>query len=218
MSYGMVAVAGATLIGGMMSSSAQSDAANSAAGAQRDASSAQIGESRRQFDQIQELLNPWVTEGRYNLGKQGELIGRFGYGPQKDAIDAIAQGPEMAAGVQQGENAMVQNASATGGLRGGNLEGALAQFRPQMLAKLVNQRYQQYAGLNSQGQNAAAMVGNAAATSGQQVITALGDAGAATAGGYLAQGQATANMWGNASKSVGQFVGSGGWDRMMSKF
>ena len=79
--------------------------------------------------------------------------------------------------VFQGENAMLQNAAATGGLRGGNLQGALAKFRPQVLSQLINQRMAQLGGLAGMGQQAATTLG-----------TGLGSAGAA---GALARG----GMW-----------------------
>ncbi|WP_221175245.1 hypothetical protein, partial [Staphylococcus aureus] len=74
---------------------------------------------------------------------------------QQTAIGNINNSAEMQTYLQQGENAILQNASATGGLRGGNTQAALAQFRPQLLNQLINQRYQNYAGLTALGQNAA---------------------------------------------------------------
>ena len=49
--------------------------------------------------------------------------------------------------VRQGEEAILQGASATGGLRGGNVQAALAQFRPAMLNRFVQQQYERLGGL-----------------------------------------------------------------------
>jgi hypothetical protein len=65
----------------------------------------------------------------------------------------------MQALVSQGEEALLQNAAATGGLRGGNLQGALAQFRPQMLSNLITQQYNQLGGIGALGAQGAQMYG-----------------------------------------------------------
>jgi hypothetical protein len=199
MTWGLTAVAGATLVGGYMASQSASDAASTAAGAQTAASNASIEESRRQFDKIQELLKPYADVGPLALGQQKNLIGLGGSDAQKQAIAGISSGPEMQALTQQGENALLQNASATGGLRGGNLQAALAQFRPRMLSQLIQQQYTNLGGLTTLGQNAATGVGAAGQTSSGQIINALQQTGAANAGAAIAGGQAQAGMWNNVS-------------------
>lgn len=214
MTWGMVAVAGSTVVGGYMASKAASSAANKAAGAQGAAADAQIAESQRQFDAIQELLKPYTQAGTGALAQQQALLGLGGPNAQQEAISAVASGPQMQALTQQGENAILQNASATGGLRGGNLQGALAQFRPQMLSQLLQQQYGNLGGLVGIGQNAAAGVGNAGMNSSNQIINALGQQGSAQAGAALAQGQANANLWGG----IGNTASMLGTLKLMGKF
>ncbi len=214
MTWGLVAVAGATVVGGYMASSASSDAADSAARAQGDASRAQIEESRRQFDAIQDLLKPYTQAGTGALTAQQNLLGLNGADEQQKAIGAIAGSPQMAALLQQGENAILQNASATGGLRGGNTQAALAQFRPQLLNQLIQQQYQNLGGITSIGQNAAAGVGNAGQNSSNQIINALGQQGAAQAGAAMASGQANAQMWNNMAGTASML----GTMKLMGKF
>jgi len=199
MTWGLTAVAGATLVGGYMASSSASDAAQTAAGAQTAASNASIEESRRQFDKIQELLKPYADVGPLALGQQKDILGLNGPTAAKAAIESIASGPQMQALTEQGENALLQNASATGGLRGGNIQAALAKFRPQLLSQLIQQQYTNLGGLTTLGQNAAAGVGAAGQTSSGQIINALQQTGAANAGAAIAGGQAQAGMWNNVS-------------------
>lgn len=202
MTWGLTAVAGATLVGGYMASQSASDAASTAAGAQSAASQASIEESRRQFEAIQKLLQPYSQAGTAAIGQQQALLGLTGPQAQKDAISALESGPQMQALTQQGENALLQNASATGGLRGGNVQAALAKFRPQLLNQLIQNQYTNLGGLTSVGQNAAAGVGNAGITSSGQIINSLNQMGAAQAGSALAEGQANANMWGGISNTA----------------
>lgn len=214
MTWGAVAVAGATVVGGYMANKAASGAASSASRAQTDAANAQIEESRRQFDEIQKLLAPYSQAGIGALGQQQALLGLSGDQAQQTALQSLQNSPTMQALTQQGENALLQNASATGGLRGGNLQGALAQFRPQLLSQLIQQQYGNLGGLVSVGQNAAAGVGNAGQNSSNQIISALGQQGAAQAGSALAQGQANAQMW----SGIGNTASMLGTMKLMGKF
>ena len=195
----MVATAGSSLISGAMAS----DAAGDAADAQSASARAGIDEQRRQFDAIRELLQPYTQSGVGALGQQGALIGLNGAGAQQGAYQGIENSPAFQAMMQQGENAMLQNASATGGLRGGNLQGAMAQFRPQLLAQQIQSQFQNLGGLTSIGQNAAAGVGNAGMSTGANIANLMGQQGAAQAGGALGQ----ASAWGNALGGIGQGVG-----------
>lgn len=214
MTWGMVAVAGASVVAGYMASQSASDAADSAAQAQGDASAAQIRESRRQFNAIQDLLKPYTQAGTGALTAQQNLLGLNGGDEQQRAIDALGASPQMGALVKQGENAILQNASATGGLRGGNVQAALAQFRPQLLSQLIQQQYQNLGGITSIGQNAAAGVGNAGMQSSAQIQNALGQQGAAQAGAALASGQANAQMW----SGMGNTASMLGTMKLMGKF
>lgn len=211
------AVVGAGIGGALLSSNAQQNAADTAAGAQDRASAAGIAQQNKQFEAIQKLLSPYVQAGTGVDGKGGalmaqqNLLGLNGNGAQQTAINGIQNSPQFAALAKQGENGILQNASATGGLRGGNTQGALAQFRPALLNGLIDQQYQRLGGLTSIGQNAAAGVGNAGMNTGNQITQLLGQQGAAQAGNALAQGQAQAGLYNNIAGSIGSFAGMGGF-------
>lgn len=197
------AVVAGSVITGYMASSAQEDAANTAANAQSQSSAAGTAEQRRQFDSIRELLKPYVDAGSGSLTGQKDLLGLNGSDAQKAAISGISNGPEMGAYLEQGENAILQNASATGGLRGGNVQAALAKFRPQLLNQLIQQRFQNLGGITSIGQNAAAGTGNAGMNSANQITGLLQQQGAAQAGAALASGNAQAQAWGGVGQAIG---------------
>jgi hypothetical protein len=214
MSWVAVAVGGASLVGGLASSDAQRSAANTAADAQTAASQAGIAENQRQFDAVQKLLQPYVNAGTGALGQQQDILGLNGPSAQQQAIAALSSSPGFTALQQQGEGAILQNASATGGLRGGNTQAALAQFRPQLLAQMINDQYAKLGGLTSVGQNAAAGVGNAGMATGGAVSALLQQQGAAQAGAALAAGRADSGMWNSFGGAVGTFAGLGGFGRM----
>lgn len=164
---------------------------------QRAIANQQIGEVRRQFSEVQRVLAPFITAGNQALGPlqqyqqtgldalQGQrgLIGLNGSDAQRLAIEGLANSPEMAAYIDQGENAILQTASATGGLRGGNTQGALAQFRPQLLNSMISQQYDRLGGLAGLGANTSSMLyqtGQSAAAgqanAGMQVAGQIGSA------------------------------------------
>lgn len=205
-------------ITGVTAANIEAEAAAAASTTEVDATQAAIDEQRRQFDAMQELMAPWVTQGTDALARLGQyetagsdalarqraLMGLDGPEAQAAALQGISSSPEMAAMIGQGENALLQQGSATGGLRGGNVQGALAQFRPQVLSQLLNQQYSKLGGLIDMGQGITmnrAALGQASsagmAAGGMQQASSLGDLlmrqGGAIAGGQIAAGQAASN-------------------------
>lgn len=199
--------AGTSLISGSM----QADAASEASAAQSASAQAGIEEQRRQFDALQELLRPYSQAGVGAIGQQQALLGLSGADAQRLAISGLEQSPAFQSMMQQGENAMLQNASATGGLRGGNLQAAMAQFRPSLLAQQIQNQFQNLGGLTSIGQNAAAGVGNAGMNTGANIATLMGQQGAAQAGAALGRGQAFGNALGGLGQGLGMYAGMGGF-------
>lgn len=210
MTWGLVAVAGATLVGGYLSSSNSSDAASQAAQTQSQASGAEIAERQRQFNVVRDLLQPWVTSGTTALGQQGDLIGLNGAGPQQAGIDSIRNGPQFSSLQKTGENAILQNASATGGLRGGNVNAALGQYDQSILTGLIDQQYGRLSGIAGQGQNAAAGVGAAAISTGTGNAASIGEAAAAQAGGILGGANASNGFINSAVNAAGIYAGGSG--------
>lgn len=208
MSWVAAAVAGGTLAGGYLSSRSQKDAANTAASAQSDASAAGIAEQRRQFDAIQSLLSPYVNAGTGALTGQQNLLGTNGTAAQQSAISALQASPAYTSQLQAGQDAILANASATGGLRGGNVQAALGQFSPALLAQTIQNQLAGLGGLSSLGQNAAAGVGNAGLATSNQITSLLGQQGQAQAGAALAAGKADSQFINSAFGALGNFVGS----------
>ena len=229
-----------TVGGGLIGSQMTSSATKSASETQAGAAQAGIDEQRRQNEAVQKLLAPYVQAGGGALGayapyqqagagalptlqqyaqagapaleQQQALIGLRGPEAQRQAIAGIEGGGEFKALSEQARNSLLQGASATGGLRGGNIQGALAQFQPQLLNQLINQQYGRLGGLAATGgtvaqnlassglsatgelarigQASAAGVGTAGSQTGANIANLLGQQGAAQAGGIMGQSQA----------------------------
>lgn len=204
MTWAAVAGVGATVVGGVMSNNAAGDAAGAAAAGDKQAMALQ----QQNMDMLNKMLKPWRTAGKMGLGGQLDLLGLNGNDAQAASIAALEKSPQFTSLVQSGENALLQNASATGGLRGGNTSAALAQFRPQMLSQIIESQYGKYAGLSALGENAAAQTGNNMQNSTNAMSGYLSNIGQTNAMGQIAQGQGYADMFGGIAKGIGQYFGS----------
>lgn len=185
--------AAAGIGGSLLSSGASKSAANTAAQAQVQAAQLGVDEQHRQYDQTRSDLAPWQQAGTSALGMQGDLLGLNGAQAQQAAINAQQNSPLYESLFRNGQNTLLANASATGGLRGGNTQSALANFGKDTLAQVIEAQLTRLGGVSSQGQNAAAQVGNFGANSANSIGQLLGDQGSAQAGAALAGGAASAS-------------------------
>lgn len=129
---------------------------------------------------------------------------------QRAAIARISGGAEMQALSKQGEEAIMASAAATGGLRGGNTASSLAQFRPQLLNNLINQRMERLAGISAMGQSS--ILGSATSyPSGGNVTDLMNQGGYAAGAGAMAQGQAWSALPNAISAGLGAYAGMGGF-------
>lgn len=192
-------VGGTSLIGGAM----QSSAAKSAGAAQERAAMMGVEEQRAAREEMRRLLEPYVAAGGPALQAQMASLGLRGPEEQAAFVQQQEQSPIFQALARQGEEAMLQQASATGGLRGGNVQGALAQFRPALLNQFLTQQYERLGGMTALGQRSAAGVGAAGQETAGAIGNLLGEMGAAQAGAKLGSAQA----WGNVLSLPAQFAG-----------
>ena len=195
----------ALIVGGtsLASSAMGSKAAKSAGQLQYDASQAGVAETRAAREEMRALLEPYVAAGGPALQAQMSALGLAGPEAQQAYVTQQEQSPIFQALAGQGEEAILQNASATGGLRGGNVQGALAQFRPQLLNQFLEQQYGRLGGMTSLGQQSAAGVGTSGMQSAGSIADLLAQGGAARAGAKLG----SANAWQQSLSLPAQFAG-----------
>jgi len=133
-------------------------------------------------------LEKFAAVGAPALEQQQAIAGLLGPERQRQAIAGIEQGGGYQAQVQAGEKAILQQASATGGLRGGNVQLALGQYRPALLQQAIENQYSRLGGLSALGAAAAQNL----ATSGQGATEFLSRLGQAAAAGQAAGGTSSA--------------------------
>lgn len=248
------AVIGGSIYAGKKAKDAQKDAAATAAQAQTQAAQTAsdtqlestklaIEEQRRQFNEMRELLAPYVQAGSpalqqmaqfadiapSALEQQQALAGLGGAEAQRAAIQQIEESPFFQEQLRMGEEALLQNAAATGGIRGGNLQSSLAQFRPSLLNQAIETQYNRLSGLTDFGARASqnlATIGQSSAVGqaaqGQALSSGIADSlmkggqvqaqqalntGQALAQQALAGGRASAGQWGDIGGLIGQYAG-----------
>ena len=202
----------ALVVGGsqLVGSSLQASAAEDAAGIQAGAAEQGISEQRRQFDALQALLKPYTEAGLPALEQQQAFLGLRGPEQERAAIERVSGGERFQELTRQGEEAILSKASATGGLRGGNVQAALAQFRPQVLNQLIEEQYGRLGGMTQLGQRSAAGVGAAGMETGTNIGNLLSQQGAALAGGELGQAKAYGQALNMPAQFLGMQIGAGG--------
>lgn len=186
----------------------QADAVQSAAQTQSQSADKGIAFQREALDQFTKGLAPYTLAGTGALTGQQNLLGLNGNGEQAAAISGIQSSPQFQALQQQGNDAILANASATGGLRGGNVQGALAQFSPALLSQLIDQQYSRLGELAQIGQASAAGVGSAGLNTASNVSSLLQQQGAALAGGQIANGSVARQGFGDLLNIAGAITGA----------
>jgi hypothetical protein len=190
--------------GGLLQRNTQRQAAAQASDAQIQMSEAGMNELRTQFANLQELLRPYVQVGPEALQGQRAIVGLGGPAEEAAQIARIEQSPLFQAQVRQGEEALLQGASATGGLRGGNIQAALAQFRPGMLQSQIDLQYERLGGLTTLGQKSAAAQAGAGMGLAESLSGLYGDIGASRAGRAMAEQRAQGQFQGGLINLAGQ--------------
>lgn len=173
---------------------AQSAAARRAGDAQLQASRESIAFQKEQAELARELMDPFRRAGVSGLDQMMALGGMSGAEAQREAVQAIEESPEFEALQRQGTQGLLSGASATGGLRGGDTQRALAELRPNLLMGLADRNYNRLTGLTNLGQaSAAGQAGNAMALGGN-IANTLQNQGLSQAQMYTQMGQARAGQ------------------------
>jgi hypothetical protein len=132
---------------------------------------------------------PWLQAGQASLGGLMDIIGLNGADKQQAAISGIQNSPQFASLNRQGEEAILQNAAATGGLRGGNVQASLYNQRSDLLAQLIDQQFARLGGISGAGAQTGATIGGFGQNAANAIAGLFGNIGQAKAGGIMGQAQ-----------------------------
>lgn len=153
-----------------------------AAGIQSGAAKNAAQVQEHMFDVTQQNLQPYIGAGNQSTN---ELLKLLGLGPAGTPSQStmLSQTPGYEFQFEQGQKALMDAQSATGGVRGGNTLKALTSYGQGMAGTSYQSILNDYLGLSSLGENAAAGLGNTSAQVGSNIGNAIiGGGNAASAG------------------------------------
>lgn len=156
---------------------------------------------------IQKWLAPYTDAGLSAVSSARDLLGLNGAAGQQAAVSGIESSPQFLAMLKQGENSILQNASATGGLRGGNTQAALAKFSPSLLAASINDRLAQLSGVATLGANTGLGVGSQAQQAGSSNSSLINGMMQANSANTAAQISANNGLTNSISSGLGLWAG-----------
>ena len=180
------------LAGGMLGSAyMNSKASKDASEIQQQAGQQGIDTQQAMFDKSLELQQPYREAGYDALGGLQNLADPTQRGQMLD--DYYAGGEYQALAGQQNEQTL-RNAAATGGIRGGNTQAALANIAPQLGQNFLNNQQNQLSGLANMGMGAASQGAQGAQQFGNQQSLLQQQIGQAGAQNALTQGGIAGNL------------------------
>lgn len=169
---------------------------NTSAGAQFGGDINAFGQYHYQADGSQRDLTPYTSGG--GDGTQA----------QADAISALQGSPLYESLFRNGEQAILQNAAATGGLRGGNIQSSLANFGRDTLSSVIQNQIANLSGVANNGLSAANSAANTATGYGANLAGLLTGNGDIAAGGILQRSAINSNTLNQVGKSLGNIAGT----------
>ncbi len=182
----VVVTGGLTYLGTQEAAKASKEGAQTMAAGAASAADVQAQSQREQLEYLKEV-NALPTELRNEaLTQLGGLSGIGDANTQQAILDRAKSSPyyqEMMAGQGAGEEAIMRQAGATGGLRSGNVQAGLYDYSSRLQNQALSSAY---------GQEVQNLQGLAGLGTGQtQIAQTMGNIGATQAGGIYNAAQAT---------------------------
>jgi hypothetical protein len=165
-----------------------------------------LGRIDQSTGQAINYLNPYSSTGAEAQQREAALSGALGNEAQQQAISGFMESPGQKFLRERQEQALLRNASATGGLRGGSTLSALQEQASGIAAQQQQQQLENMRNIAQRGQQAAGQQGQFAQTGGVSGANLIGQIAGQQAG-LLGQ---QAGMQANAGGQMAQLSAQGG--------
>jgi len=194
--------------GGLIGGGKAKKASRKAEAAQLEYNRQAMEEQRRQFDLTRSDYAPALSLLAPSVDRLRNLTGLNGDEAFQSGLDDIRAGPLYQNLYRSGEEALLQNASATGGIRGGNMQTGLANFGADTLQQALMQQLSQFGNLAGMGMGATDSASAFGANSTNNIANLLTNQGQIRAGGLLTRGGINNQLWQNAGNLAGGIADS----------
>jgi hypothetical protein len=151
---------------------------------------------------IADRVNYWIKNGQAMNDPRAlnaptytaDDVAAAGPGAQQQAaIDSLKNSPLYQSLYRNGVNTILANGSATGGLRGGNIQRSLADFGSDTLASVIQNQLSNLGGISSGGLTTGTNLGTLGQSNSNSASNLLTQKGQAQAGGILGSNSAILN-------------------------
>lgn len=205
MSWGIVAGAAISVVGGAYGANQQKKAAQGAANAAADGQQLAIAEQQRQFDLTRQDMQPWMQAGQNALGQMQALnAGDF---------SSFTQSPDYQFALDQGLQGLDRSAAARGSLNTGGHSADVLGYAQGLASQNYGNFYNRLAGLANVGQTTATSLGQFGANAASNIGNAYGNIGNARASSYQARGDANSQLGGLVAGFGSNLLNNwGGWN------
>jgi len=225
-------VAGATVVGSLISSTSSSNAADRASQASQEASAASVAEQRRQYDQSRADYAPYLAAGTESVNQLATDLrpgGRFASTTPFDFQYDQNTDPGTAFRLSEGVKALDRSAASRGGLLSGatlrgvqrygqdlgsqEFQNAFNRYTTGFNANTGerNQLYNRLAGVAGTGQNAVGSVTSQGANMAGNIGNAYMTGAANTGNAAMAAAGARQSAFGGAGNVLGRMYGRSGF-------
>ncbi len=196
-----------SFVGNLFGAGSQKKAASKATQQMVDAYNRGIDIQNQQYQQTRSDYLPYTQAGNAAIGQLSDLV--TGYRSDPDGLTArIKSDPLYESLYRNGEEALLQNAAATGGLRGGNTQRGLADFGADTLSTVYQQILGNLGGVAGMGLGATGSVAGFGANNADNVTSLVGSIGQARANNSLARGRINAQSWQSAGSFLDDAIGT----------
>lgn len=199
---------GIGLVGGLLGGGSAKKASKRASAELVAALQGGINSMNANLDYTKGIYQPAIDVLDPSVTAIADLLGVNGTGAQQTSLDGLQTSPLMQSLTRNGEEAILQNAAATGGLRGGNTQRGLADFRSDTFAQLIQRQLQNLGGLSSIGLGGAGAVTGASGNTAQAIAQMLAQQGQAKAGQQITAGGINSQNWNNVAGFGQDVLGS----------
>lgn len=203
------------LLGGVLKIGASILGGSSAKKASKKAQVAQLESLQKAIDLLTanqksatEQSAPYTGAGASATNALAALLGLGDPDAQQSAIDGLLNSPLYESLFRNGENTVLANASATGGLRGGNTQASLYNLGKDTLSDVIQNQIKNLGGLSTLGLNATQGLEGLSADNAQAIAALFGKQGDTKAGGILQRSAITSNMFNSVAKEAGSLADS----------
>lgn len=168
------------------------------------------------FQQAASGVGAFSPAGLSAQQQQAALSGALGADAQRQAFNQFVESPEQAFLREQGQESIINQAAAIGGLGGGNVQKELARFGTGLASQDLQNRFNRLGSLSQQGLQAAGQQGQFLSQAGQQMgnlaaqnAQLQNQANLSSAANALQAAGQQASLFGQGAGLTGQLAGQG---------